>query len=466
MSTLKRSASPLGDVCVLGLGVTGQALLSYLTQAKAEGRVGRLVAFGRANEEQVAELAARYGDACEIVAKEEVEGSFDLAVASPGISVFSPFFASAREAAVEVIGEPELAYRESPERWISITGTNGKTTTTTLVAELLRASGFGAKALGNIGDALISAVDAREDEWFCTELSSYQLATTRLLHPKVAILLNVTPDHLSWHRSLEHYEASKMRAFANLDPSDLAILVTDDEACAREAAALEVRGLRVCRVSAFSRPLGADAAWVGDGELVVELGDARYELGRAEDLHIKGPHNHTNALAAATAALFVGADATSVAEALADFEPLAHRVEPVGSRDGITYIDDSKATNTDAVEKALDAAEAGRTIVLLGGTDKGTDLTSLSEKVAEVCKAAVCYGEAGPRIRAALEAAGFASVESAAHMADALDVARGIAVPGDTILLSPACASFDEFSGFEERGDVFQALVAEKAGKR
>ncbi len=466
MATLPTSASPLGDVCVLGLGVTGQALLAYLARAKGEGRVGRLAAFGRASEDEAAKLAARYGGACEIVASEEVEGTFDLAVASPGISVFSPFFASAREAAVEVIGEPEFAFRESPERWISITGTNGKTTTTTLVAELLRASGLGAKALGNIGDALIEAVASRKDEWFCTELSSYQLATTRLLHPRVAILLNVTPDHLAWHRTLAHYEASKMRVFANLDASDLAILVADDEACAREAATLEARGLRVCRVSAFARPLGEDAAWVEDGELLVELARVRTSLGRVDDLRIKGPHNHTNALAAATAALFAGADPSAVRGALAAFAPLAHRVEPVGSEDGITYIDDSKATNTDAVEKALDAAERGRTIVLLGGTDKGTDLTSLSKKVARVCKAAVCYGEAGPRMRTALEDAGYAHATGAAHLADAFDRARELAVPGDTILLSPACASFDEFSGFEERGEAFQALVAEKAGKR
>ncbi len=466
MAKLPASSAPLGDVCVLGLGVTGQALLAYLAHAKAEGRVGRLVAFGRASEERVSALSARYGGVCEIVAREEVEGTFDLAVASPGISVFSPFFASAREAAVEVIGEPELAFRESPERWISITGTNGKTTTSTLVADLMRASGFGAKALGNIGDALISAVATRRDEWFCTELSSYQLATTRLLHPKVAILLNVTPDHLAWHRSHEHYEASKMRIFANLEPGDLAILVTDDEACLKEADALDARGLRVCRVQAHARPLGEDVAWVRDGELVVELGGISTSLGRVDGLHLKGPHNHTNALAAATAALFAGARAENVREALCAFKPLAHRVEPVSSGDGIHYIDDSKATNTDAVEKALDAAPAGTTIILLGGTDKGTDLSSLSEKVARVCKAAVCYGEAGARMKAALEDAGFASARSAEHLADAFDAARALAEVGDTILLSPACASFDEFSGFEERGDAFRALVAEKAGTR
>lgn len=465
MTTLPTSSARLGDVAVLGLGVSGKALIAYLAEARRRGRVGRIAAFGRADEASVAALRARYGCEVDVICEERVSGSFDLAIASPGISVFSEFFASAEEASVEVVGEPEFAYRESPERWLAVTGTNGKTTTTTLLAELMRGAGFGALALGNIGDTLIEAVAKRADEWFCTELSSYQLATTRRLHPRAAILLNVTPDHLAWHRTLEHYEASKMRAFANLDAKDLAILVTDDAACAREAEALCERGLRVCRVSAAGRPLGADAAWVSDGRLTVELGGETFDLGAAADLQIKGAHNATNALAAATAALFAGADAASVAGTLAAFRPLEHRVEPVPSADGISYIDDSKATNTDAVEKALGAVPAGRTIILLGGTDKGTDLTSLAAAVAATCKAAVCYGEAGERIRAALEAAGAPGIVSAGHLADAFDRARELARKGDTILLSPACASFDEFSGFEERGERFRALVAEKAGR-
>ncbi len=456
----------LGDVAVLGFGVTGQALLRYLASARTEGRVGRLAVFGKASPELVRRLGAELPSGIEYVAAEELEGRFDLAIASPGISVLTDFFKSAEAHADEVIGEPEFAWRESPERWIAITGTNGKTTTTTLTAALLEGAGIAARPLGNIGDALIGAVRGREGEWFVAELSSHQLATVSELHPKVAVLLNITPDHLAWHGTLERYAAAKENVFRNLGAHDLAVLVVDDSSAAEVAERLLAKGIRVLEVSSAGRPRTDDAAWREAGRLLVELGGERTELVGADELPIKGTHNVTNALSAAAAALFAGADAGSVREGLRRFEPLSHRVEEVARLEGVTYVDDSKATNTDSVEKALTAFEPGRVVVLLGGTDKGTDLAPLSAEVVRRCRAAVCYGAAGRRIREALEAArdagaGDIEIASAEHLADAFETARGLAAPGDVVLLSPACSSFDEFSGFEERGDAFKAMVHE-----
>jgi UDP-N-acetylmuramoylalanine--D-glutamate ligase len=404
-----------------------------------------------------------------ILGSEEVRGEYDLGVASPGIPVTSSFFLSATKACTEVIGEPELAWRESPERWIGITGTNGKTTTTTLVRDLIRAGGSPAQEVGNIGTIAIGEVDGRvEGGWFVAELSSFQLATTRLLHPRVAVLLNVTPDHLAWHGTMEAYAAAKERIFANLVPTDLAVLSDDDETCRAIEGRLEARGLRVCHLSVSREPDGADAAFVRAGRLVCRLGGEEHELVGVDELSIKGEHNLENALAASACALEVGVPVEDVSRGLIAFRPLEHRIEPAGTLGGVSLVDDSKATNTDAVEKALTAFPKGHVILLLGGHDKGCELDSFASAVVASVKSVVCFGEAGPRFGEAMRSAAGGTdvaVLSADHMADALDRALDVATAGDVVLLSPACSSFDEFSGFEERGDVFKRLCAERVAR-
>ena len=210
----------LGDVLVLGMGGTGAAVCRYLA-SQGPGRVSSVTLYGGASSREgdlSRELEAA-GVRC-VLGTEDVAGSYDLAVASPGISEFSAFFSAARACAREVIGEPEFAFRESPERWVAITGTNGKTTTTSLTTHLLQVAGMGAEAVGNIGTIITGELAARPaDGWLVAELSSFQLATTRLLHPRVATLLNVTPDHVEWHGSLEAYAAAKEKVFANLATS-------------------------------------------------------------------------------------------------------------------------------------------------------------------------------------------------------------------------------------------------------
>ncbi|WP_343005812.1 MULTISPECIES: UDP-N-acetylmuramoyl-L-alanine--D-glutamate ligase [unclassified Collinsella] len=460
----------LGDVCVLGLGKTGEAVAEYLLAQRDDGRVSSVTVVGGAKSAPSDEsLALEHEGAKVVYGTEDVEGGFDLAIASPGISEFSDFYASGKAASKEIIGEPELAWRESPERWVGITGTNGKTTTTTLARDLLRAGGLAAEAVGNIGTMAIGEVARRAPgEWLVAELSSFQLAGTVELHPHVGVLLNVTPDHLYWHKTMENYAAAKERLFRNMDAGDLAVISDGDSWCRDIAARCEARGLRVCHLLAAGETpeaTTANAAWERtDGMLVVRLDGRDVELVNKGELSIAGEHNVENALAASALALACGVDAVDVRAGLLAFSPLEHRIEPCGELAGVRFVNDSKATNTDAVSKALTAFEPGHVVILLGGHDKGTDLSEMAADVARHAHVAVCFGEAGERIAEAVEAAGGAVVR-AEHLEQALDAGIEAARPGDTVLLSPACSSFDEFSGFEERGRAFKSLVADRIAK-
>ena len=452
----------LGDVLVLGAGRTGLVVADYLadmmpSRVSSVTLVGGLKSYATDATRALEDKGVRV-----LLASESIEGSYDLAIASPGIPEHSAFMEGARAHAREVIAEPEFAWRESPDRWLAITGTNGKTTTTKLTVALLEAGGLDAKAVGNVGTVSCGEVARRGDaEWFVAELSSFQLALADEFHPRVAALLNITPDHLEWHGSMEAYAEAKAKVFSRLEGKDLAVVVDADDYCRTIADEIESRQVRVCHVALEEPRDAACAAFVRKGRLVVRLDNVETELCGVDDLGIKGPHNVLNALVAAAMALEVGVEAASVIEGLEAFAPLEHRIEPCGQVAGVAYVNDSKATNVDAVAKALSAFERGRVIVLLGGHDKGTELDELTEAVVSFCKVAVCYGEAGERIACALEdAESSLAVVRAPHMAEALDVARTRALSGDTVLLSPACSSFDEFKSYTERGRVFKELVA------
>jgi UDP-N-acetylmuramoylalanine--D-glutamate ligase len=452
----------LGSVLVLGCGGSGRSVARYCATEPA-GRVDSVTVYAGLKAPAPEVVSELEGLGCAVVSgTEDVQGSYDLCVSSPGISVLKPFFKSAEAASAEVVSEPEFAWRESPGRWVAITGTNGKTTTTTLVRDLLCAGGMGAQEVGNIGVLATEQLRGRaEGSWFVAELSSFQLACCSRLHPRVGVLLNITPDHLEWHGTGEAYAAAKERLFANMGAGDLAVVGVGDEGSRAIAGRLEGRGLRVCRVSVEADPGTPEAAWVEAGSLHVRLSGATYDLPATEELPLKGSHNWQNMLAASACALELGVAEQDVAGCLRSFVPLEHRIEGCGEVAGVRYVDDSKATNVDAAEKALTAFPAGSMVLLLGGHDKGTDLSGLARQVAALCKAAVCYGEAGERFERALQDAGVASVSRVPHMADAFEAARAIAEPGEVVLLSPACSSFDEFPGFEARGDAFKALVAE-----
>jgi UDP-N-acetylmuramoylalanine--D-glutamate ligase len=470
----RQSEASLGDVCVLGLGKTGREVAGYLLD-QPQGRVSSVTVYGGASSHEgdvtreLEEKGARV-----VLGTEDVTGRYDLTVASPGISEFSPFFKAAVACSGEVIGEPEFAWRESPRRWVGITGTNGKTTTTTLATQLLRTAGMRAVAVGNIGTLCTAELrDRPDDEWFVAELSSFQLATTRRLHPRVAVLLNVTPDHVEWHGSIEAYAAAKEKIFQNLTADDLAIVSDEDSWCRAVIRRLRERGLRVLTLNVHEVPSPdvTCAAFVRDGRLCVRLDGDEHVLLPVDSMPIKGEHNVQNALAASALAIELGVPDADVEKGILAFRALEHRIEPCGEVRGVRFVNDSKATNTDSVQKALTAFPKGRIVLLLGGHDKGTDLGPLAHDVVAKCKAAVCFGAAGERIASALEdelqgEGGALLVQRAPHLREAFEAAVADAEPGDVVLLSPACSSFDEFSNMAERGRAFKGYVAELGGTK
>ena len=460
----------LGDTLVLGIGRTGRDVAFYL-QGLSKDRVSSVTVYGgvASREGQVSRELAAAGIRV-VLGTDEIAGEerYDLAVASPGIPEDSPFFQSARAHASEMVSEPELAWRESPERWVAITGTNGKTTTTTLACQLLERGCGAAVAAGNIGTPTIRAISERADgAWMVAELSSFQLETTQRLHPRVACLLNIAPDHLEWHKTMGAYAAAKEKLFRNLGADDLAIVSDRDSWCVSIRERLLARGLRTLTLDVAADCGDACAAFVRGGRLVVRLGGIEHVLLSECEMGVRGAHNIEDALAAASIALELGVGESVVNDILRNFRPLEHRIEPCGEVAGVSFVNDSKATNPDSVSKALSSFPKGRVIVLLGGYDKGLDLAPLARDVAARCKVAVCFGDVGKRM--AREVEGAAAAERAAcavrvvrreRLRDAFAAAIELAAPKDTVLLSPACSSFDEFKDMGERGRLFKSLVA------
>lgn len=393
----------------------------------------------------------------------------DLVVVSPGVPGDLPELAAARGAGVPVWAEVELAYRFLRGRLVGITGSNGKTTTTALTAHLLKAAGFDAVACGNIGVPLSSLAGSdRPERWYVVELSSFQLEGIHALRPRVAALLNLSPDHLDRHRDFEEYRSAKERIFSNQTPEDAAVLNLDDPRVSGIAPRLRAR------VEWFGLAPDARPAFAVEGGLFVARRGEPARSGAAEpagapgrsetrallplsEFSLRGAHNLSNALAALTASWLCGAACARLAEGLRSFRPLPHRMEPVGRAGGVEFINDSKATNVDSALRAVESYD--RPLVwILGGRDKGADFRTLRPALeAGRVRAVVAMGEAAARIAEALE--GAAPLRRAADMAEALEAARELARPGDMVLLSPACASFDLYRDYEERGDDFRSRV-------
>lgn len=479
----KHAPRSLGRVLVLGLGKSGRAVSSYCAELVGDRIESLYIAGGESTDENkaFADTLAREGVTVEFDTY-GFESAYDLCIASPGIPQVSDFYQAATAASTELISEVEFAWRESDvhSNWIAITGTNGKTTTTALVAHLLRSAGLQAAAVGNIGETCIEAVAAGGTTHYVAEVSSYQLASTKDFAPEVAVLLNITPDHLSWHGDHQHYVEAKLKVFANLkDTADsCAILDATDEEVRRyvkvlKAQSFEERGFAYIPLGAqggldhdMRSVCGSDnAAFVEEGALCVAQGGAVQKVGSIDTLQIRGEHNVANALAAATAALVSGVDAASIAEALAGFKALEHRIEPCGEVEGVACFNDSKATNVDATLKALTAFGEVKPIVLLGGYDKNTELDVLVDAAGKQCKAVVCYGAAGPRFSEAFSSSALPSALEGT-LEQAFDKALTFAQKGDVVVLSPACASFDEFTSFEHRGNEFKEYVRRRSAER
>ena len=376
----------------------------------------------------------------------------DLVVASPGVPVEQPAFDAARARGVEVIGELELAWRWLKGRVIAITGTKGKSTTTTLIGRMLGADGRVVLVGGNIGVPLSGQVDESTPESVhVVETSSFQLETTTSFHPWIAVWLNFAADHLDRHPSVDAYAAAKARIFANQEPDDWAVINADDTAVVHFAGAAK------SRVLAYSLGGSLAEGFVMSRDWIVRrttTGDER--LFPVNAVELTGRHMLNNVLAAAAAAHVAGVPSAAMVEALRGFHGLPHVMEPAGRVRGVRFVNDSKATNVEAARRSIESFEQG-VVAIIGGRFKGGDLRDLREPLATHGRAAIAIGDAAPLVRAAL--ADLLPVMEAASMREAVEKGFEAALPDGVVLLAPACASFDWFRDYAERGQVFKDEV-------
>src|ERR1700722_7605184 len=431
-------------VVVVGMGLSG---------------VGAVILLRREGALILAVDAKPMGEIEGVTIEPQTDAAFrdaELVVISPGVPPDLDLLAPVHARGVPVIGELELAapFLEGPN--IGITGTNGKTTTTALTGHILRESGIECQVGGNIGTAPAEMVaTSRPDQWNVLELSSFQLETIETFRAPIAACLNLTQNHLDRHHTFENYVNAKARLFETQGPDDLAVLNADDLVAKSFAERTKARTVW------FSSTHRVSGAWL-DGD-VIRMD--RGELLDVSELRLRGRHNFENVMAAALMADRAGAGLSQIASAAATFSPVEHRLEFVREIDGVAYYNDSKATSVDATLKAIDAFPGGVWIIL-GGKDKGSDYTVLREPLRAKARAALLIGAAAPKIARQLGDDSVPVIQCGT-LATAIDKASRSAVPGHTVLLAPACASFDQFDSFEHRGRVFKDLVNALAeGKR
>lgn len=442
-------------VLVVGMARSGVAAAQLLHQAGAV-----VIVNDSKTEEQLGESIQPLQDLPVIrefgkPAGELLDG-IDALVISPGIPDTAPFVQAAREKEIYVTGELELASQLSKGTLVAITGTNGKTTTVTLLGEIFRNAGKVTHVVGNIGYPYSAAamVSKKEDVVVC-EVSSFQMETADTFHPHVGVLTNITEDHLNRHGTMEVYTAMKMRMFKRQGPEDFAIFNADDPAL--KALPKQVRS----RVLMFSRLKEVErGAFVRDGMIVVNISGEEKTVCRTEEVMIPGPHNLENALAAVCAASAMEIPVPVIRHSLKTFRGVEHRIESVRVLDGVEYFNDSKGTNVDSTIKAVQTMKKP-TVIILGGYDKHCSFDPLSREMvqSEYMKQAVLIGETADQIEASLIKEGFENITRADTLENAVAICRKLADDGWNILLSPACASFDMFSDYEERGRVFKQIV-------
>ncbi len=374
-------------------------------------------------------------------------------ILSPGVPADLEMLEPARRRGARIIGEVELAGMFLEGRTIGITGSNGKTTTTALVGHILKECGIPAQVGGNIGTAAATALAARSraDGWNVLELSSFQLETIETFRAHIAVILNITQDHLDRHHSFDAYAKAKARILETQAPEDCAILNAADETCRRLAAKARAKTLWF----SLSEPL-TQGAWLEDDQVLID----GKPLLAASEIPLRGRHNIENVMAAALAAGQAGAPLEGIAAAIRSFRAVEHRLEFVRKVRGVDYYNDSKATNVDSAVKAVEAFD-GPLWVILGGKDKGSDYAPLAAALAGKARAALLIGAAAPLIAEKLR--GVVPVVECGTLERAVQAAFREAAPGDTVLLAPACASFDQFRNYEHRGEVFKNLVGQLA---
>ncbi len=437
-------------VLVVGLARTGVATALFCaargahvtaTDARAENEIGDVLAPLRSAVVKL-ELGGH---------RENTFLAQDLIVPSPGVPADAPLLQAARAKGVTIWSEVELADRFLSGRLIGITGSNGKTTTTSLIEHILRNAGLPTVLAGNIGTPLIARVEQTSNDTITVvELSSFQLELIEVFRPNISVFLNLTADHLDRHHTLEAYGRAKARIFENQTESDSAVLNADDPATTPLAPAKP-------QVYWFSRKQRvAQGAFVRENEIFFRHDGEEEVVLNLRDIPLAGAHNVENVLAAVAATRLAGAESAAIARGVRSFAGVEHRLEFVAEIAGVRYYNDSKATNVDATLKALDAFP-GRILIILGGKDKGSDYTLLQKPLREKAILALLIGAAAEKIEKQIT--GSVAIERAGTIERAVEIASHAARPGDVVLLAPACASFDQFQNYEHRGRVFKDLV-------
>ena len=444
-------------VLVVGLGKSGVASALFLRSRGAQVTVSD----SKPQEQLSEEIPILLDHGIIIETGGHGERTFhgqDLIVVSPGVPADSPPLVQARALGEPVIGEIELAAQFLPKSIVAITGSNGKTTTTTLTGEIITAGGYPTRVGGNIGTPAISLVDAaRPDSVIVLEVSSFQLETIQTFRPKVAVVLNVTPDHLDRHRTFETYVDAKARIFENQHADDFAVLNADDPVC------VELSDRTRAQVFWFSRKKEVQqGASLRDGRILFRDSSGQQEIMVASEIPLKGAHNLENTLAAICAGALMKCAPERIRAAVRNFKAVEHRLEYVATIRGVEYYNDSKATNVDATIKALESFPANIHLIL-GGKDKGSDYTVLNDLLRQRVKRVYTIGAAADKIESQVREA--AEIVHAESLDSAVQRASASAQPGDIVLLAPACASFDQFRNYEHRGKVFKELVQRLSGK-
>ncbi|KPU28323.1 UDP-N-acetylmuramoyl-L-alanyl-D-glutamate synthetase [Caloranaerobacter sp. TR13] len=440
------------NILILGLGISG------VSTAKALNKLNvNIIISDRKKEDEL----KPYIDELRGIKVKYVLGTndvdldnIDLIIKSPGIPLNLPIISKAVEKGIEVITDIELAYRISSNQFIAITGTNGKTTTTTLIGEVFKNANKVCHVTGNVGVGILwKLINSNKNDIFVVEVSSFQLESTKYFKPKASVILNITPDHLKWHGSFDNYINAKKKIFANQDKDDYTILNYDDKL-------LRKLSSEVCsNIIFFSQCHELEnGVYVKDNKIVVNDGKKIIPVISCNEIKIPGKHNLENALAAVSVGWVMGVDLEVIADTLRNFEGVEHRLEFVDEINGVSFYNDSKATNPDAAIKAIEAIESP-IILIAGGLDKGNEfdefISSFNNKVKEL----ILLGETAIKIKDAAIKLGFRNIHIVENMEKAVEKSYELAKSGDNVLLSPACASWDMYKNFEERGKDFKRAV-------
>lgn len=387
----------------------------------------------------------------------EAYGKPEMIIVSPGVPLDLKFIKDFKMLKIPIIGEIELAYQFIKNPLIAITGTNGKTTTTALTGEIFEIGGKKPEVVGNIGIPIIEKVDAvSEDQCFVMEVSSFQLETINKFRPTTAALLNITPDHLNRHGSMETYASLKFRIFENQLENDVAVINADDSTCMRLSNQVKSR---ICYFSRLHPQ--KNGIFLKGSKMMLRWDDEEKQIINIENIRIPGAHNIENAMAATGLAIASGIPTEAIREGLMSFKGVEHRIEQVAQIDGVTYVNDSKATNPDAAMKAIEAINAP-IILLAGGMDKHNDFTDLFKTFNHKVTHVIVYGETADQLMKTAQDIKFQNIVKVKDLEEAVHRASNLATKGHTVLLSPACASWDMYPSYEHRGNHFKEVVMSK----